>query len=190
MVDAPEKIWADDDGVWHSHDCSEVLPCIEYVRADIAELAARRFRATEIRLERERDRERKHVGRLMREKEELRTQSDKFCDKYLAALKRAETAERQLAERDADLAGVLDPDRLASTVANIRQGESGTPRCEPPGYTIIRDDENHKATVERCAKEADDLSRDELFLDAAGRFGAELAAASIRSLIKEDGDAK
>lgn len=106
MVDAPEKIWADNDGGWHSNDCSEVLPCIEYVRADIAELAARRFRATEIRLERERDRERKHVGRLMREKEELRTQSDKFCDKYLAALKRAETAERQPAERDAEVARV------------------------------------------------------------------------------------
>jgi Lar family restriction alleviation protein len=57
-------------------------------------------------------------------------------------------------------------------------------RRTPPA---IRDDENHKATVERCAKEADDLSRDELFLDAAGRFGAELSAASIRSLIKEDG---
>lgn len=50
---------------------------------------------------------RETVARLEREKKELRTQSDKFCDKYLAALKRAETAERQLAERDADLVRVL-----------------------------------------------------------------------------------
>lgn len=37
MVDAPEKIWADNDGGWHSNDCSEVLPCTEFVRAEIAE---------------------------------------------------------------------------------------------------------------------------------------------------------
>ena len=45
----------------------------------------------------------KTITRLEREKEELRAQSDRFCDKYLAALKRAETAERQLeALRDED----------------------------------------------------------------------------------------
>lgn len=33
---------------------------------------------------------------------------------------------------------------------------------------------------ERCAAEADDLAADELFLDDKGRYGAKLAAATIR----------
>lgn len=37
-----------------------------------------------------------------------------------------------------------------------------------------------QAVAERCAAIADDLSKDELFLDDEGRYGAELTAATIR----------
>ena len=57
------------------------------------------------------------------------------------------------------------------------------------GYTIIRDDENHKATVERCVALARDWS------STASRVGqpecssmADDIASSLRSLIKEDGE--
>jgi hypothetical protein len=87
-------------------------------RLEAAERATHRLRETTSRLEKERDRERKHVARLMREKEELRAkikdQTDAgYCDaQHLSDgppyrcgwQQRAKTAERQLAERDADLA--------------------------------------------------------------------------------------
>jgi len=32
-MSAPERIWADDDGIWHTFDYSEIRPSIEFVRA-------------------------------------------------------------------------------------------------------------------------------------------------------------
>jgi hypothetical protein len=73
MVEAPEKIWA----TFEPHESGKGHPCTyataqktkgqEYVRADLLE----------------------------RQIAELRAQSDRFCDKYLAALKRAEAAEAE-----------------------------------------------------------------------------------------------
>lgn len=58
------------------------------------------------------------------------------------------------------------------------------------GYTIIRDDENHKATVERCAQIADEIEQPGIpgtsqWL-ALGNFAGQIRD-EIRSLIKEDG---
>lgn len=59
------------------------------------------------------------------------------------------------------------------------------------GYTIIRDDENHKATVERCAQIADEIEQPGIpgtsqWL-ALGNFAGQIRD-EIRSLIKEDGE--
>jgi len=62
------------------------------------------------------------------------------------------------------------------------------------GYTIIRDDENHKATVERCiaVAEAERKKHDTgSGFDSQPAYAAAFAIRSrLRSLIKEDGDAK
>lgn len=73
---------------------------------------------------------------------------------------------------------------------------SGRVAIPPAGYTIIRDDENHKATVERCARVIDDfqevvsLSTNARFLigRTEGNLVGTAYAQSLRSLIKEDGE--
>jgi len=133
MVDAPEKIWADDDGVWHSHDCSEVLPCIEYVRADIAEREN-----AELRKERDRCHARLEIDHcfklgdddnLIRHEIPLNERSS-FPDGITArdetiklVERRAETAERQLAERDA----ALRPFASAASRFDGPNGKKGVP---------------------------------------------------------------
>lgn len=70
MSEAPERIWADrgPKGGWLYRDQKMPDTQHEYVRAD-------------------------RIEALERQVKELREQSDRFCDKYLAALKRVEAAE-------------------------------------------------------------------------------------------------
>lgn len=61
------------------------------------------------------------------------------------------------------------------------------------GYTIIRDDENHKATAERCIA-ANETARTAVIYSSqvayvsGVRKGHDRAEAALRSLIKEDGE--
>lgn len=60
------------------------------------------------------------------------------CGQKLADMEiRAEAAESRLAELEQEAAKVVDAGRLARLVAEIRQGKSSTPRCEPPGEADV-----------------------------------------------------
>jgi len=88
-------------------------------------------------------------------------------------------------------ASVSMPDGRSTFECHLKAWEAALPRADTiiealtaAGYTIIRDDENHKATVERCIAECDRI-------DNECGMEAGLAAAcsdALRSLIKEDGE--
>lgn len=87
----------------------------------------------------------------------------------------------------ADFLKVRDENVPPDECSDDERTESATAIIEDltaAGYTIIRDDENHKATVERCIAECDRI-------DNECGMEAGLAAAcsdALRSLIKEDGE--
>jgi len=85
MNGAPERIWARfPEHLPVEAACGHIHEGVEYVRADLAVFTADENIAL------------------------LRAQSDRLCDKYLAALKSAEDLSRQLAEAKAELARMRD----------------------------------------------------------------------------------
>lgn len=94
----------------------------------------------------------------------------------------------------ADFLKVRDENVPPDECSDDERTESATAIIEDlttAGYTIIRDDENHKATVERCAQIADEIEQPGIpgtsqWL-ALGNFAGQIRD-EIRSLIKEDGE--